>query len=279
MRTDVFQLTFNNPTLTGPEQLAHIERSLRSARRIALQLEEAPSTGTRHHQCMFETTNPRLSSKIIRLFPGAHVTPCKGRNRVFDTWNYCTKAGRIEGPWTIGDAPISKAAKTAKNFAERNALILSRPLFESVDDGTVDIKSYKHLKQAIELYRLEKAESYSHHDVRGHWYWGPPGSGKSRTARERYPGAYLKAQNKWWDGYLLQRSVILDDLDTPTLGHYLKIWADRYACTGETKGGTTPLAHHAFIVTSNYSIDDLFTDSEIRAAIKRRFTVTRFELI
>ena len=80
-------------------------------------------------------------------------------------------------------------------------------------------------------------------NVRGEWYWGEPGTGKSRAARANFPDAYLKAQNKWWDGYTGQQYVILDDLDTDVLGHYLKIWADRYACTGEVKGGTIPLFH------------------------------------
>lgn len=42
------------------------------------------------------------------------------------------------------------------------------------------------------------------------------------------------------------------------LGHYLKIWADKWACTGEVKGGTVPLCHRRFVVTSNYSINEIF---------------------
>lgn len=70
-----------------------------------------------------------------------------------------------------------------------------------------------------------------------------------------------------------------------TLGHYLKIWADKWACTGEVKGGTVPLNHHKFIVTSNYSIREVYgadeTDSnkakiakeEMVKAIERRFKI------
>lgn len=50
--------------------------------------------------------------------------------------------------------------------------------------------------------------------VRGVWYTGPPGVGKTHLARTTYPGAFIKSQNKWWDGYLDQKYVILDDFDT-----------------------------------------------------------------
>ncbi len=57
-----------------------------------------------------------------------------------------------------------------------------------------------------------------------------------------------------------------------------KIWSDKYACTGEIKGGVTKLRHKWFIVTSNYDIDTLFADKGgvMCAAIKRRFKEIEF---
>ena len=64
----------------------------------------------------------------------------------------------------------------------------------------------------------------------------------------------------------------MDDLDTTALAHHLKIWADNYKCTGETKGGTTMLFHKRFLITSNWSIEELFKDEvKMIEPLKRRF--------
>ncbi len=68
-------------------------------------------------------------------------------------------------------------------------------------------------------------------------------------------------------------------MDSNVLGHLLKIWSDRYPCTGETKGGTVQLSHDKFIVTSNYSIEALWPDDhDMRAAIERRFVSTKYPI-
>ena len=110
------------------------------------------------------------------------------------------------------------------------------------------------------------------------WLWGRPGTGKTRYAWETFPDLYIKPINKWWDGYHNQETVLLDDWDSKheVLVSYLKIWADRYPFRAECKGSSLMARPKRIVVTSNYSIDQCFTNQEDIDAIKRRFKSHHF---
>jgi len=112
-------------------------------------------------------------------------------------------------------------------------------------------------------------------DLRGIWIFGPSGVGKSQYARLKFPGHYPKLCNKWWDGYQGQKNVIMDDIGkehAKCLGQQLKIWGDRYGCILENKGGSMPSAHINFVVTSQYSIEDIFWEDKLTLeALLRRY--------
>jgi hypothetical protein len=115
------------------------------------------------------------------------------------------------------------------------------------------------------------------------WVWGTTGLGKSRWAagQESLQKTYKKPFNKWWDGFDLGTCtlVIIDDWpcypNGQVLAYHLKIWGDRYSFVAEVKNSGLMLAPGEFrlIVTSNFSLEDVFQNPEDRAAIRRRFCV------
>lgn len=118
----------------------------------------------------------------------------------------------------------------------------------------------------------------SDHQV-GYWYYGPTGCGKSHSARVDFPDPYLKASNnKWWCNYKHEENALLEDLDKDHhyMGFHLKIWADRYAFSPETKGSSLMIRPKHIIVTSNYHPKEIWNDKSTLEPILRRFKIVRF---
>lgn len=155
--------------------------------------------------------------------------------------------------------------------------MLETPIFDLVKAGDINSgAAYRALLWAQQHWAgIHRQEDCNH--MRGIWLYGNAGAGKTTSARQFGKASlFLKAQNKWFDGYMGEKVIVLDDLDTSTLNHYLKIWSDRWACRGEVKGGMVWLRHEYFIVTSNYSIQGLMDkdnicDPALYDAMKRRF--------
>jgi hypothetical protein len=113
-----------------------------------------------------------------------------------------------------------------------------------------------------------------------HWFYGPSGSGKSSNARKLYPDAFLKTKNKWWNGYVAQDAVIIDDVDPSHevwIGAFLKEWSDHYQFQAEVKGSCRVIRPKTIVVTSQYAIEEIFKDPETVSALKRRFKTKHFD--
>lgn len=115
----------------------------------------------------------------------------------------------------------------------------------------------------------------------GLWYWSHQSEvGKSEAARAYTPDSYyLKGMNINWDGYKDEETVILDDLDKKHnyMGHHLKIWGDKYAFQAKILYSTLNIRPKTVIVTSNYTIAEIFPDDIEANAIRCRYKEVEFK--
>lgn len=173
-----------------------------------------------------------------------------------------------------GKALKKLSAADVRKYTAKNAFEKGLVSFQS-------LRAYNYARQVV------MSSEYHHHTNRGLWFYGPPRTGKTRSAyfSKLIPGKrYKKDFSKWFDGYEGEPVIVLDDFDVNgapdsligRFGFFFKKWADRHATTGEIKGGTVELQHQTFIVTSNYSIDECFDPSKpgfgvLNEAIRSRF--------
>lgn len=267
MTAQNFIMTLNNPTIGTEEHLLYMHNNCKAVYTVG-QLERGEE-GTIHIQYYMSFKNSIRPSAIKKYCKRSHIQVVKFNNGAD---RYCMKEDtRIEGPFEFGLKPVRRNVKTDWDEVWTKAAtgnLLAIP-------AEIRIRSYSNLK------RIEKDHIVikDHTDLRGIWIYGPSGSGKSRMAREQYPDAYPKLCNKWWDGYQGQKNVIMDDigLEHKCLAQQLKIWADRYGCILENKGGAMASNYEKFVITSQYTIDDIFEDEKTREALHRRFKCIKKE--
>lgn len=232
---------------------------------------EVGATGTPHLQAYVEFSSQRTLKSVSRMFPRAHVEVRRGT--ALQAAQYCQKDGDYV---EFGTLAQKNGGDSALERAEKNRLLRFEPLPSLLDSGVISVLQVPQIHKARQILdSLHPPKDAD--DVRGVWIFGPPGSGKTHAARNDYgDSVFIKAQNKWFDGYAGEKVIVLDDFDKQgvCLGHYLKIWTDKWSCRGEVKGGTINLVHEKFIITSNYLPSELWPDDSVLVdAIVRRFKI------
>lgn len=218
---------------------------------------EVGSSGTPHLQG-YLSLKRRRSFLFVRdkLSSRCHIESARGTSR--QNREYCSKGGDfIEG----GVLNEGRANRRDRDDVSRSFMAAVR----RGDPGLVEFAdSEPHvwihhgsnmLRNALSIYPpIERP------DISVKWIYGAPGVGKSRLAHATLPEAYVKEpRTKWWNGYLCQKDVIIDDFGPNgiDINHLLR-WFDRYKCLVENKGGMVALYATNFIVTSNFHPSELF---------------------
>lgn len=273
-----FCFTLNNYT---EEEYERVEAGLRASAEYWILGKEVASTGTPHLQgyarfCRrydFNQLKDILSSRI-------HVEVARGspkQNRA-----YCSKDGEFREGGTLPKG--GEERKNRNQLADEFRDAIRRgpagvDKFAEENPGSWYFSGYSLLRNAQLIIK-----PIMRPEISVQWIYGPPGVGKSRSAHEQLPEAYIKEpRTKWWNGYLYEKEVIIDDFAPGgiDINHLLR-WFDRYKCMVETKGGMVALVATVFIVTSNFSPEDCFRDKEgvmnvQTDALKRRINIIKMD--
>lgn len=243
---------------------------------MGLGKEVAPETGTPHLQGYIYFKEPVSVSTVRRILSGAHIELARGdfeSNRV-----YCTKSGTYTEE---GCPPVSAKDRGASEKNRWSDIIdLARTAdYESVRRLYPDV--YFHSLGTLENIRRKRPMDHATLDggMQHQWFVGPTGSGKSVTAREENPGAFVKdPMTAWWDGYDHEKCVIIDDFDKyqKSQGGDMKRWLDRYCFQAQVKGGYMLARPEKIIVTSQYHPSQIWDDEKTVEAILRRVTIREF---
>lgn len=187
---------------------------------------------------------------------------------------YCTKEdSRVRGPWEFGEIVQQgqrEGLETAIKMVKEGAPLKDIALEQSVvwvhhHRGLMDLRKQLGLEADRRVFGPEGPEVWC--------LWGPSGTGKSRWVNARWPDAFWKIPNeKWWDGYTGQETIILDDYkDGDMRLSDLQRLLDWYPLWVEVKGGTIPMLAKRYVFTCNTHPSGWYRKADPHRTIWRRF--------
>lgn len=234
---------------------------------------EKGEAGTPHLQGYVSFANGKTLSALKKFSARAHWEIARGTPK--QASEYCEKEGDV---FEKGTRPLSQIEKgqVEKDRWSDAFLAVKEGRIEDVD-AELKCRSLKSIEYAVHRERVSKRKLETMDgDMEHEWFVGETGCGKSRTARLENPGAYVKdPTTKWWDGYVDEDVVIIDDFDRFQVkqGGDMKRWLDRYPYQAEFKGGQQIIRPRKIVVTSQYYPREIWDDLKTVEAIMRRVRV------
>jgi len=239
--------------------------------------EICPSTGRKHLHAYVRLKKKRRFSAMGKLF-GCHIEnikqhPVSKEQMHYESMQYCKKDGKFQ-EFGVGPQPKSAEIKPCPFVA---CIDLARG--DKLDE--IREKYPKMFVLHLTKWRIISGEVQSKEMFPNRkciWIHGQSGIGKSRWVSTNFPDAYRKnAEEVHFERYRNERIVVVEDM----MIHHRKDWlypmlmcSDIYAFMPKVRYGSVCLRHQVFIVTSNYSISEIFPFDESRGGVspwQRRF--------
>ncbi len=250
---------FRNYTFTSFDEGEPIEGSFKY-KYLAYARETCPTTGKDHWQGFICLHSPRTFRSMMKSLPGWHLECMKGN--IQQNVSYCSKQGNL----------IEHGIKPCqgKRF-DLDELKKCTRMAEvtSIARSNNDIRLMENYLKYHEKKRDWPTEVF--------WFWGPPGTGKTRRAIAEAGSDYwisLK-DGRWFEGYDAHEHVIFDDvrIDFMPFNVWLRI-LDRYPYTVEVKGSSRQFLAKKIWITSCHSPEQMFSSkiNEDITQLTRRLT-------
>lgn len=234
------------------------------------QAEIAPETGRLHLQGYLEV-NAKISMASLKSQldePTAHLERARGSGAENDA--YCTKDGRVAGPWTFGEHLVQGSRTDLAEIAGRIAAGAS--MAEIAREHPGDYIRYHKGLLAYQQQVVGNVPRTWKSTV--HVIIGPTGVGKTRSVYDGNPPESIFSLDdptgRWWDGYQGQENVLIDEFMGQIDYTYLLKLLDRYPMRVQTKGGWTNFCPRHIFITSNFEPEQWYREPRDIAPLLRR---------
>jgi len=267
------------------------------AKYIVFGREKGEEKGTPHLQGYIEWGSAKRIEALKKLHPKISWRARLGTAK--QASDYCKKGEQTHEEWDHGR---ERGANFGKNASVVEVGTLSSPGKRSdlhgAKEGALDviaeaihagatledinrdytatfIRFHKGIEKSINLMQEHRIERPI---VR--WRYGKTGVGKSFAVRKEFPEHYVKDGTQWWDGYIQQECILIDDFD----GHwpfrdFLRL-TDEGRYQGQYKGGYVKINSPYIYITCSYPPWEIFrVPDDLDQVMRRLESVTHVKAI
>lgn len=248
---------------------------------------EIGAEGTVHYQgyaAFNDSITYARAKQLLDIADHAHMDVALGTAE--DNKRYCSKPGALEGPFEYGSiAAVGQGKRSDLVAAASSAADLTKSMVDVIlEHPSVAMRYGRGLetyRQAALVKQMRTTKGSSlRRAVQTVVYWGPPGTGKTFKAQQELdafwlPPATAEKQPVWFDGYLDQSTLIIDEFTPQRLPLSLLLnILDGAPIQLPKKGGFVQPSWRKVVITSNFHPQAWYPDSPADSidALKRRLT-------
>lgn len=224
---------------------------------VVCQLETCPETERDHIQGYMELKSA-ATLKTVQGYLGdkkAHLEVRKGTQE--QAIAYCTKEEtRKEGPFQFGQ---KKEQGKRSDLSDLCAAVVAGVDIREV--ALMNPSAYTRNYRGLQDLANKANPPAERGKPKIFYYHGGSGIGKSRLARLEFPRAYHynESRERWFDGYLGEKEVIIDEFSGTTPVRDMLKLLDYGPLQLPVKGGFATIKADTFVFTSNYAPEEVYS--------------------